>query len=61
MVRIDEIKSLFDRLCNTNLSNEDDIPEISSEEKVNLIKLINDAKAEADRLHILDIMNRVCR
>lgn len=61
MVRIDEIKSLFDRLCNTNLSNEDDIPDISSEEKVNLIKLINDAKAEADRLHILDIMNRVCR
>ncbi len=61
MARIDEIMSLFDRLCNTNLSNEDDIPEISSEEKVNLIKLINDAKAEADRLHILDIMNRVCR
>lgn len=61
MARIDEIKSLFDRLCNTNLSNEDDIPEISSDDKVNLVKLINDAKAEADRLHILDIMNRVCR
>jgi hypothetical protein len=61
MARIDEIKSLFDRLCNTNLTADDDIPEISSEEKLKLVNLINNAKAEAERLHILDIMNGVCR
>ena len=60
MARIDEIKSLFDRLCNTNLTTDDIIPEISSEDKVKIVKLIDDAKAEAQRLHILDIMNRVC-
>lgn len=61
MARIDEIKCLFDRLCNTNLTEDDEIPEISSKEKVNLVKLINNAKAEAERLHILDIMNKVCK
>jgi hypothetical protein len=61
MARKDEIKSLFDRLCNTNLTADDDIPEISSEDKVRIVKLIDDAKAEAQRLHILDIMNRVCK
>ncbi len=61
MARIDEIKNLFDRLCNTNLKIEDDIPEITHNQKIKLIKLIDDAKAEADRLHIIDIMNRVCR
>ena len=61
MVRIDEIKGLFDRLCNTNLTAEDEIPEISSEDKVKLVELINNAKAEAERLHILDIMNKVCK
>ncbi len=60
MARIDEIKSLFDRLCNTNLTAEDEIPEISSEDKVKIVKLIDDAKVEAERLHILDIMNKVC-
>ncbi len=59
MERIDEIRSLFDILCNTNLTSEDDIPEISSEEKANLIKLVNNAKAEAQRLRIVDIMNKV--
>ena len=61
MAKIEEIKSLFDRLCNTDLTFEDEIPEISSDDKVNLVKLINDAKAEAERLHILDIMNKVCK
>ena len=61
MARIDEIRILFDRVCNTNLSVEDEIPEISSEDKVKLVKVIDDAKAETERLHILDIMNRVCR
>lgn len=61
MARIDEIKILFDVLCKTNLSNEDEIPELSSSEKVRIVKLIDDAKAEAERLHILDIMNKVCR
>lgn len=60
MARIDEIKSLFDKLCNTNLTMEDEIPELSSEDKVRLVRLIVDAKAEAERLRILDIMNRVC-
>lgn len=60
MARIDEIKSLFDKLCNTNLTMEDEIPDISSEDKVKLVRLIVDAKAEAERLRILDIMNRVC-
>lgn len=59
MERIDEIRSPFDILCNTNLTSEDDIPEISSEEKANLIKLVNNAKADAQRLRIVDIMNKV--
>ena len=59
MKRIDEIKCLFDILCNTNLTSEDDIPEISSEEKDNLIKLVNNAQAEAQRLRIVDIMKKV--
>ena len=61
MARINEIKCLFDRLCNTNLTTEDEIPEISSEDKIRIVKLIDDAKAEAERLHILDIMNKVCK
>lgn len=61
MSRLDEIRSLFDKLCNTNLTIEDEIPEISSEDKVKIVKVINDAKAEAQRLRILDIMNKVCR
>lgn len=59
MERINEIRSLFDLLCKTNLTSEDEIPEISSEEKENLIKLVNNAKAEAQRLRIVDIMNKV--
>lgn len=61
MSRLDEIRSLFDKLCNTNLTIEDEIPEISSEDKVKIVAVINDAKAEAQRLRILDIMNKVCR
>ena len=60
MQRLNEIKELFDKLCNTNLSVEDHIPELSTEDKLNLIKCINDAKAEAQRLRILDIMRKVC-
>lgn len=60
MQRLNEIKELFDKLCNTNLSVEDNIPELSTEDKLNLIKCINDAKAEAQRLRILDIMRKVC-
>lgn len=61
MDRIDEIKELFDKLCNTNLTVKDEIPEITSEDKVKLVKLINDAKSEAQRLRILDIINKTCR
>lgn len=61
MARIDEVRLLFDKLCNTNLTMDDDIPEISGEEKVKIVELINSAKAEAERLHILDIMNKVCK
>lgn len=61
MARINEIKELFDKLCNTNLTNDDEIPEISSEDKVKLVKLIDDARVEAERLRILDIMNKVCK
>jgi hypothetical protein len=61
MARIDEIRSLFDRLCNTNLTVEDEIPEISADEKRKLVKLVDDAKAETERLRILDIMNKVCK
>lgn len=61
MSRIDEVKEFFDKLCNTNLTVKDEIPEISSEDKVKLVKLIDDAKAEAQRLRILDIMNKTCR
>lgn len=61
MSRLDEIRSLFDKLCNTNLTIEDEIPEISSEDKVKIVAVINDAKAEAQRLRILDIMNKVCK
>lgn len=61
MSRIDEVKEFFDKLCNTNLTVKDEIPEISSEDKVKLVKLIDDAKAEAQRLRILDIMNKTRR
>lgn len=61
MARIDEINSLFDKLCNTNLTIKDEIPEISSEDKVKLLGLIDNAKAEANRLHILDIMKKICK
>jgi hypothetical protein len=61
MSRLDEIRSLFDKLCNTNLTIEDEIPEISSEDKVKIVAVIDDAKAEAQRLRILDIMNKVCK
>ncbi len=61
MSRLEEIRSLFDKLCNTNLTIEDEIPEISSEDKVKIVAVINDAKAEAQRLRILDIMNKVCK
>lgn len=60
MARIDDIKSLFDKICNTNLTIEDEIPEISSEDKVKLVELIDNAKAEVNRLHILDIMKKIC-
>lgn len=60
MANFNEIKTLFDKICNTNLTINDEIPEISSEEKVKLVSLINDAKTEANRLRILDIMNKVC-
>ena len=61
MSRLEEIRSLFDKLCNTNLTIEDEIPEISSEDKVKIVAVINDAKAEAQRLRILDIMKKVCK
>lgn len=61
MSRIDEVKEFFDKLCNTNLTVKDEIPEISSEDKVKLVKLIDDAKAEAQRLRILDIINKTRR
>lgn len=61
MARIDEIKSLFDRICNTNLTTSDKIPDISSEDMAGIVKLVDDAKAEVERLHILDIINKVCR
>ena len=61
MSRIDEVKEFFDKLCNTNLTVKNEIPEISSEDKVKLVKLIDDAKAEALRLRIVDIMNKTCR
>lgn len=60
MVRIDEIKNLSDWLYNANLTPEDEIPGISSEEKVNLVNWINNARAEAERLRILDIMKKIC-
>lgn len=34
---------------------------ISPNDKVKLIKAINDAKVEVERLRILDIMNKICR
>lgn len=61
MATLNEIKAFFDILCKTNLTEEDDLSEISSEEKVNIIKVIDNAKAETERLHILDIMKRVCK
>ena len=60
MNRRDEVYRMFDYLCNTNLTTDDDIPEISSEDKVKLVKIINDAKMEAERLRILELMKKVC-
>lgn len=59
MATLKEIQVLFDKVCNTNFTEKDEIPEISSEDKVKLVKVINDAKAEAERLHILEIMKKV--
>ena len=61
MGRNKDLYCLFDKICNTNLTEKDDIPEISSKEKVELIKKIDDAKAEVERLRILDIMKKVCK
>ena len=61
MSRLEEIKSFFDKLCNTNLTMNDEIPEISSEDKVKLITAINNAQAEVQRLRMLDIMNKICK
>lgn len=61
MSRENDLKEFFDKLSNINLTENDEIPEISSDDKVALVKLINDAKAEAQRLRILDIMNKVCK
>ena len=61
MARLDDIYNLFNKLCNTNLTLEDDIPEISSEDKVKLVNVVKCAKAEAERLHILDIIKKVCK
>ena len=64
MANLEETCRLFNVLCGTKLSEEDilksssksDMPKLSSEDCIKLVKMINDAKAEAERLHILEIM-----
>ena len=59
MSKLNEIKEFFDKLCNTSLTK-DALPELSSEESKAIVNCINNATAEADRQHILDIMNKGC-
>lgn len=58
MGSINEVKEFFDRLCNTDLGVINDIPEISSDDKAKLVKVIDDARFEVKRLRIIDIMKK---
>ena len=49
------------RINNTNIKIEDiESEKLSIEDKEKLVKIIDDAKAEVERLHIIDIINKVC-
>lgn len=58
MANINEIKEFFDMLCNTDLGAINEIPEISSDDKVKLAKVIDDARFEVDRLRIIELMKK---
>ena len=61
METLDAIRELMNRINNTNLKIEDiESEKLSIEDKKNLVKIIDDAKAEVERLHIIDIINKVC-
>jgi hypothetical protein len=59
MDKLEEIKRYLDVLDNTNIS-EKDFPQLSQEDSVNLVTLIDNAKAEAKRLHIIELMKKIC-
>lgn len=61
MVKLDAIKELMNKINDINIKVEDiDSEKLSIEDKKNLVKIIDDAKAEVERLHIIDIINKVC-
>ena len=58
METLDAIRELIN---NTNIKIEDiESEKLSIEDKEKLVKIIDDAKAEVERLHIIDIINKVC-
>lgn len=58
MANINEFKEFFDMLYNTDLGVINEIPEISSDDKVKLAKVIDDARFEVDRLRIIELMKK---
>ena len=57
METLDAIRELMNRINNTNIKIEDiESEKLSIEDK----EKIDDAKAEVERLHIIDIINKVC-
>lgn len=61
MVKLDAIKELMNKINDINIKVEDiDSEKLSIEDKKNLVKIIDDAKAEVERLHVIDIINKVC-
>lgn len=57
METLDAIRELMNRINNTNIKIEDiESEKLSIEDKEKLVKIIDDAKAEVERLHIIDII-----
>ena len=61
METLDAIRELMNRINNTNIKIEDiESEKLSIEDKEKLVKIIDDANADVERLHIIDIINKVC-
>ena len=59
METLDAIRELMNRINNIKIEDIES-EKLSIEDKKKLVKIIDDAKAEVERLHIIDIINKVC-